>query len=88
MSRKLILAAAFTAFAVPALADTAVKVNVTGLDAKSAHAAIVQAAQTACRQELADQSDLVRYYNRPTCIEHAVQHAESAYAAMHGMASR
>ena len=49
MFRKLALAAAVAAFAVPAFAATQVTINVTGLDAKSAHAVIVQAAEKACQ---------------------------------------
>jgi hypothetical protein len=88
MFRKLVLATAFAALAVPALADTAVTVNVGGLDAKSAHAVIFQAAQQACRLELADQTQLVQYYNRPACLHSAVAKAETKYAAMRGLASR
>jgi hypothetical protein len=40
-------------------------VKVAGLDAKAAHAAILQAAQAACRAELADQSSIVRAYTQP-----------------------
>ena len=88
MFRKLVLAATFAAIALPAAAHTEVKVSLAGLDAKAAHAAIVQAAQTACREELADQSTLVQFYNRPECINSAVARAETTYSNMRGLASR
>ena len=88
MFRKLALAAAVAAFAVPAFAGTAVTVNVAGLDAKAAHAVILQAAQKACRAELADQSMLVRFYVHSECITDTVNEAEAKFASMRGLASR
>ena len=88
MFRKFALAAAFAAIALPAAAHTEVKVNVAGLDAKAAHAAIVQAAQAACREEMAGQTSLVQFYNRPDCINAAVAKAETTYSNMRGLASR
>jgi hypothetical protein len=88
MIRKLAITAAIAAFAVPAFAGTQVTVNVAGLDAKSAHVAIVQAAQKACRTELADESSLVRFYTHSDCVTAAVTTAEAKYASMRGMASR
>jgi hypothetical protein len=88
MFRKLTLAAAFAAIALPAAAHTEVKVSVAGLDAKAAHAVIVQAAQAACRAELADQSALVQFYTRPGCIDAAVAKAETSYSNMRGLAAR
>ena len=88
MFRKLALAAAVAAFAVPAFAGTAVTVNVAGLDAKAAHAVILQAAQKACRSELADQSALVRFYTHSECITDTVNEAEAKFASMRGLASR
>ena len=88
MFRKFALAATVAAFAVPAFATTQVSVKVSGLDAKSAHEAIVQAAQKACRAELADQTMLVRFYTHAQCIDSAVNEAEAKYAVMRGLASR
>ena len=88
MLRKILLAAALGAVAVPAFADTAVKVSVGGLDDKAAHAAIFHAAQLACRVELAQESDVVQFYNRPTCVQAATADAETKYAAMRALASR
>jgi hypothetical protein len=90
MFRTLALAAAVAAFAVPALAApaTQVTINVAGMDAKTAHAAIVQAAQQACRAELADYSDLVKFYARPACLSATVATAQAKFAAMRGLASR
>jgi hypothetical protein len=88
MHRKIFLAAALVAAAAPAFADTAVKVNLAGMDAKAAHAAIQRAATVACRIELANESSLVRFYNNPTCVQDTVAAAETKYAAMRGLASR
>jgi len=88
MFRKLVLAAAFAAIAIPAAAETTVTVKVAGLDAKAAHAVILQAAQAACREELAGQSSLVQFYTRPDCINSAVAKAETTYSNMRGLASR
>jgi hypothetical protein len=88
MIRKLAITAAIAAFAVPAFAGTQVTVKVAGLDAKSAHTAIVHAAQKACRAELADQTTLVQFYTHADCITGAVNTAEAKYASMRGMASR
>ena len=88
MFRKLALAAAVAAFAVPAFAATQVTINVAGLNAKSAHAVIVQAAEKACRTEMADQSALVQFYTHADCITDTVNQAEAKYASMRGLASR
>jgi hypothetical protein len=88
MFRKLALAAILAAAAFPALAETAVTVNLAGLDAKAAHAAILHAAQVACRAELSDQSDTIRFYTRPACIQSAATTAEAKYLSMRGLASR
>jgi hypothetical protein len=88
MFRKLALAATIAAFAVPAFADSQVTVHVAGLDAKAAHAVIVQAAQQACRAELANQSTLVKFYTHAECITDTVNTAEAKYASMRGLASR
>jgi len=89
MIRKFAIAAAFAAFAVPAMAgSTQVTVNVAGLDAKAAHAVILQAAQQACRAELAQDSSLVQFYTHADCISATVATAEAKYASMRGLASR
>jgi hypothetical protein len=88
MFRKFALAATIAAFAVPAFAGTAVTVNVAGLDAKAAHTVILQAAEKACRAELADQSTAVKFYTHAECIDSAVNEAEAKYASMRGLASR
>jgi hypothetical protein len=90
MFRTLALAAAVAALAVPAFAApaTQVTINVAGMDAKTAHAAILHAAQQACQAEFADSSDLVKFYARPDCISGAVATAETKFAAMRGLASR
>jgi hypothetical protein len=88
MIRKLALAAAIAAFAVPAFAGTEVTIKVAGLNAKATHEAIVQAAQEACRAAFTGESSLVQFYNRPDCISHAVATAEAKYTAQRGFASR
>jgi len=88
MFRKFAFAALLAAIAVPAAAHTAVKVNVAGMDAKAVHVAIVQAAQAACRAELADQTALVQFYDRPGCIDTAVAKAETSYSNSRGLAAR
>jgi hypothetical protein len=88
MFRKLSLAAVLAAVAFPAFADTTVKVNVAGLDAKAAHALIYRAAQEACRIELSGETSLVQFYNRPICLRAAIAKAETDYSAMQGLASR
>ncbi len=88
MFRKLVLTAALGALASPAFADTAVTVKVAGLDPKAAHEAILRAAQQACRLELADQTDLVRFYVAPTCLDQTMARAEARYAEMRALASR
>ena len=79
MFRALVLAAALGALAVPASAES-VKVNVTGLDAKAAHAKIVHAAVQACTAALAD-SAMDFFYEMPTCVADTVADAEAKYAA-------
>ena len=70
--------AALGAAALPASAAS-VKVNIAGLDAKTAHAHIVRAAQAACSAELTD-SAVVRYYEMTPCVNDAVAAAEAKYA--------
>ena len=88
MFRTLALAGALAALAIPAFADTAVAVNVNGLDPKAVHEAIIHAAQKACREEIAGDSDLVRFYTRPLCLDDTVARAEAKYQEMRGLASR
>jgi hypothetical protein len=88
MLRKILLAAALAATAAPALADTKVVVNLAGMDAKAAHAIILHAAQLACRTELSEDTDLVRFYARPVCLDNTVARAEAKYQEMRGLASR
>ena len=79
MFRTLIVAAALGALAVPASAES-VKVNISGLDAKTAHVKIVHAAEQACSAALQD-STVVRYYEMPLCIQDAVTSVEAKLAA-------
>jgi hypothetical protein len=88
MFRTFAFAALLAATAVPAAAHTAIKVNIAGMDAKAVHTAIVQAAQAACRAELADQTTLVQFYDRPGCIDTAVAKAESSYSNNRALAAR
>ncbi len=88
MFRKIAFAIAFGAIAAPAFAGTDVIVNVGGLDASAAHAAIFRAAQAACQAALADESQLVRFYEHASCIDRSVTSADAKYAAMRGLASR
>ena len=88
MIRKFAIAAAIAAFAMPAFAGTQVTINVAGLDAKSAHAAIEQAAQQACRAELANETSLVQFYTHVDCMNATVAAAEAKYVSMRGLASR
>lgn len=81
MVRTLLLATALGALALPAFAETSVKVDLTGLDAKAAHTAILHAAQTACRIELSGESDLELFYNRPDCLNDAIDRTEASLTA-------
>jgi hypothetical protein len=89
MYRTLVLAAALGALALPAAAATAIKIDVTGLDAKAAHAKIYEAAQQACRIELQDASSLVQFYVRADCVRDAVNRADAEWTSLSGrLASR
>jgi hypothetical protein len=77
--RALALATALGALSLPAAAAS-VKVNIAGLDAKTAHAHIVRAAQAACSVALTE-SAVVRYYEMTPCVNDAVAAAEAKYAA-------
>ena len=80
MFRTLVLAAALGAMALPAAAAS-VTINVAGLDAKAAHAKIVQAAATACGIELSDDSTVVQYYTHAACVTDAAAKAEAKVEA-------
>ncbi|HTX50507.1 MAG TPA: hypothetical protein VME40_14060 [Caulobacteraceae bacterium] len=88
MLRKFMLAAALAAVAAPALADTAVTVKLSGLDPKTAHDVIYHAAQKACRTELASETDLVKFYVLPNCLDETMARAEAKYSEMRALASR
>ncbi len=81
MLRTLSLAAlgavSAAALALPAAAETAVKVDVTGLPAPAAHAKIVEAAKAACRVELRNSTTFEQYYQWSGCIHEAVASAQS-----------
>lgn len=76
--RAIALAAVLGALALPAAAAS-VKVNIAGLDAKTAHARIVLAAQTACSAAFGD--DPLRFYALPSCIDETVASTEAKYAS-------
>ena len=76
--RAIVLAAVLGALAVPASAGS-IKVNVTGLDAKTAHTQIVRAAQTVCSMVLADEP--LSHYLMADCIDQAVAATEAKVAA-------
>jgi hypothetical protein len=83
MFRALAIAAAISAAALPAAAAdlaASVKVNIAGMDAKTAHTRIVHAAESACNAVLQD-STIARYYGMSPCIDDAVAAAEAKYAA-------
>jgi hypothetical protein len=70
-------AALGAALALPAVAETTLKVDVTGLDAPAAHARILKAAKAACRVELRNATQFEQYTQWNGCINDAVAHAES-----------
>jgi hypothetical protein len=75
-------AALCAALAMPAAAETSIKVDVAGLPAPQAHARIVQAAAAACRTELKDTSTFDHYYWFPECVDEAVTQANVQLKAM------
>jgi len=78
MTRTLSVAALLgVAFALPAAAETTIKVDVSGLDAPAAHARVLAAAKAACRIELRNSTTFEQYYQRVGCIKDAVAQAES-----------
>jgi hypothetical protein len=87
MVRTLLLATALGALALPAFAETSVKVDLTGMDAKAAHTAILRAAQVACRVELNDESPLELFYDRPDCLNDAIDRTEASLTATAATAS-
>jgi hypothetical protein len=82
MYRKLMLAAVLAATAAPAFADTAIEVNIAGLDPQAVHTAILRAAQSACFTELREDGPMVQLWYRPICIRAAVADGEQKYDAM------
>jgi hypothetical protein len=81
MLRIALLAMTGAALALPAAAETIVKVNVAGLDAGATHATILQAAHQACAEELRNADLFELYYARPVCVAGAVARAEAAVPA-------
>lgn len=71
------LGAVLAAAALPAVADTTVKVDVAGLTAPAAHAKILAAAKAACRVELRNSTTFEQYYQWTGCINDAVANAQS-----------
>jgi hypothetical protein len=81
LSVAAVLAASASAFALPAAADTTVKVDVTGLPAPEVHARIVEAAKAACRVEFRNSTTFEQYYQWSGCINESVAAAESQLRA-------
>jgi hypothetical protein len=82
MYRTLVLAAvSAAAVAAPAFATTSVKVDVSGLDPKAAHEAIVRAAKLACHAEMRDSSTFEQHYLWSDCLNGAVARAEQTTEA-------
>ena len=77
--RGALLVTALGALALPAAAAS-IKVNIAGLDAKTAHSQIVRAAETACSAALQG-SPFDRYYQMGPCIDEAIAAAEAKTAA-------
>jgi len=77
MLRTLSIAALGAALALPAAAETTVKVDVAGLDGPAAHARILQAAKAACKVEMRNSTTFEQYYQWTGCINDAVAGAES-----------
>ena len=76
MLKSLVIAAALAATALPAFAAS-VTVDISGLDAKAAHAKIEQAAIAACRVAMNEESPVAQYYDHDQCISEAVSAAET-----------
>ena len=71
------------AVALPATAQTVLKVDVNGLAPAAVHAKIVQAAKAACRVELRNSTTGDQYVQQPGCINDAVSGAEAHLKTMH-----
>jgi UrcA family protein len=87
MLRTLSLAVLGAALALPAAAETRVKVDVAGLDAPAAHARILQAAKAACRVELRNATPFDHYVQWYGCIDDAVARAEADLKSQQAAAS-
>ena len=87
MLRTLSIAFLGAAVALPATAETLVKVNVAGLDAAAAHARVLKAAQAACRVELRNATPFEQYYQWTGCIKDAAAHAEAEMKAQQALAA-
>jgi hypothetical protein len=86
MLRTLSLAAfaavSAAALALPAAAETTLKVDVNGLAPAAVHAKIVQAARAACRVELRNSTTPDQYFQQAGCISDAVAGAEAQLKTM------
>ena len=74
--------AAVSAGAMPAAAETKLKVDVNGLAPAAVHAKIVQAAKAACRIELRNATTGEQYVQQTGCINDAVAGAEAQLKTM------
>lgn len=81
VSRAFALGAVVSALALPAAAQT-VKINVAGLDAKTAHVHIVKAAQAVCDSALT--AEPLRHYTMSDCIDDTVGATEAKLASIGG----
>jgi hypothetical protein len=79
MLKSLVIAAALAATALPTFAAS-VTVNISGLDAKAAHAKIEKAAVDACRVAMNEESSVAQYYDRSACITETVAATEAKLA--------
>ena len=79
MLKSLVIAAALAATAAPTFAAS-VTVNISGLDAKAAHAKIERAAEDACRVAMSEESPVAQYYDHAACVSEAVSTAETKLA--------
>ena len=81
-SRALASAAALAAIvglAASPVAAASLKVNVAGVDAKTAHVRVVKAAEAVCSSVLANEP--LSYYLMPSCIDETVAATEAKFAA-------
>ncbi len=79
MLKSLVIAAALAATALPTFAAS-VTVNISGLDAKAAHAKIEKAAEAACRMAMSEESPVAQYYDHAACVTDAISTAETKLA--------